>query len=138
MGGTVDIGIYEYQNPTSTLSYARLQQYGLAADGSADFADPDGDGMNNWQEWIAGTDPTDAGSLLRISSLKSTTTNCTVIWPAVTTRTYSLQRSTNLAAGAGFLNIQANLHPFATNVLTITDATGTNQGPFFYRVQAVR
>lgn len=33
-------------------------------------ADSDGDGYANWEEWVTGTDPKDAGSALRVTGLE--------------------------------------------------------------------
>ncbi len=63
----MDIGAYEYQTPTSVISYAWLQQYGLSTDGTADNTDADGDYMSNYAEWIAGTNPTNAASVLMLT-----------------------------------------------------------------------
>ena len=93
----MDIGAYEFQGTGSVISYAWLQQYGLPTDGSADYADPDGDGLNNWQEWRCGTDPTNALSALRLLSAPPTGTNVTVSWQSVAGVNYFLERSTNLA-----------------------------------------
>ena len=133
VGGTVDIGAYEFQTPASAISYARLQQCGLPTDGSADYLDSDGDGMNNWQEWIAGTDPTDALSLLRLLPPPLTGTNMTVSWQSVAGVTYFLERSTNLVASPCFTCVATNL-PGQPGTTIYTDTNAVESGQFYYRV----
>jgi hypothetical protein len=129
-GSTVDIGAYELQSPASVLSYAWAQQNELPTDGSADYLDSDGDGLNNWQEWMSGTVPTNAASVLQVSAPSNSVTGLTVTWQSVNTRTYYLQSSTNLTA---FTSLQSNIVG-KVGTTSYTDTTATNGGPYFYRV----
>jgi len=134
VSGTVDMGAYEFQGPGSVISYAWLQQYGLPTDGSADFSDFDHDGLSNWQECLAGTNPTNAQSVLKIIS--ATTMNnpagFVVNWESQNTRTYYLQRSGDLTQPA-FFTIQDNIAGQA-GTTSFTDTNAVNPGPVFYRV----
>lgn len=133
-GGTVDIGAYEFQNPASIISYAWLQQYGLRTDGTDDFKDPDGDGMNNWQEWRCRTNPTNSQSALRIISALPTGTNVTVSWQSVAGVNYFLERSANLLNPAPVFTPVAAGIPGQDGTTSYSDTNAFGTGPFFYRI----
>lgn len=136
VGGTVDMGAYEYQTPSSILSYAWAQQYGLPTDGSVDYLDLDGTGMPDWQKSIAGLNPTNPASVLAMVPLTATnvlTNGISVSWQSLNTRMYYLLRATNLAAQPAFSAIQSNLLG-QSGTTSYTDTSATNGGPYFYRV----
>jgi len=133
IGGTVDIGAYEYQAAELNLFLAWLEQYGLPTDGSADFGDPDGDHQNNWQEWKAGTNPTNVQSVLKLLSIVPRRHTVAVSWQSVSNRVYFLERTTNLSAHTPFVAIATNIsgQPDGT---TYYDTRALGSGRFFYRV----
>lgn len=61
---------------------------------SAAFADPDGDGLSNLQEYLANTNPTNSASAFRILSVTRTGTNeTTITWSSVGGGRYRVQYS---------------------------------------------
>jgi len=95
-------------------------------------ADPDHDGMSNLAEWIAGTNPTNAASCLRLTMVSATNANNVVVsWSSVAGKSYWLERSTNLLTG--FSTISTNIAATApTNTQTDTAVLPGNTR--FYRV----
>lgn len=131
--GSVDIGAYEYQGPGTSEFIGWLQNHALPTDGSADFVDTDTDGMNNYGEWRSDTVPTNVLSVLRMVSANASPVGANVSWQSVTTRSYWLERATNLGIGLPFEAIATNILGVA-GTKTYTDASATNGGPYFYRV----
>ncbi len=133
VGGTVDIGAYEYQTPTSIISYAWLQQYGFPIDGSSDFVDSDGSGMNHYQDWVAGLNPTNPSSVLAVVSAVPTNnpSGIVVTWQSVANISYNLLRSTSLTSPPSFVAIQSNISG-STGTTSFTDTNIFGPGPFYY------
>jgi hypothetical protein len=68
--------------------------------GTDPSADDDHDGVSNLAEFLAGTNPADPASNLRLNLQASVGSPAPVItWPSVAGKTYRLERSTNLLTG---------------------------------------
>ena len=96
--------------------------------------DTDHDGASDFAEWVAGTDPLDANSNLRVSVQTVPGTNGIVIsWPSVVGKTYRLESATNLLTGFNTV-VKTNIAAAPPLNLETDAATGLrNSG--FYRVQ---
>ena len=97
-------------------------------------ADPDYDGLNNQQEYWAGTNPTNALSCLVLYMPTNdivTGGKYLVRWQSVSGKTYAVQATTNLLVA--FTNIASNI-PATPTMNVHTDNVGV-AGQKFYRVK---
>ena len=61
-----------------------------------DLTDHDDDGMPGWKEWTAGTDPTDAASIFKITDTTADSgSGLTLSWSSVAGRYYTVQSAEN-------------------------------------------
>jgi hypothetical protein len=100
-----------------------------------DHADPDGDGADNYSEFIAGTNPNDASSVLRITSFTPDSTgetNLVTFATTVTGRGYNLQYRADLMQGI-WLTLYTNV-PGYPDFMSLPAPITTGGTSEFYRV----
>ena len=107
------------------------QGYGLTGTNAATTADPDGDGATNYSEYIAGTSPVDAGSVLRLSGGNLAAASYPVTWTAAGGRSYVVEFATSLASNTVWTALSSSL---ATGAFT--DGSATNAARF-YRLRVI-
>ena len=101
----------------------------------ADQADADGDGMWNWQEYIAGTEPTNWSSRLVILSTSMSSNGPVITWQGTMkalAANYTIAASTNLSDGNAWTNLALSAKIEGVNTYTVTNAPATTPG--FLRV----
>ncbi len=101
---------------------------------AAPDADPDHDGQTNWAEYLAGTDPTDSNSVLRVTSIAQEGNDIRVTWTMGSGKTNVLQRADSIDGPGSFSDL--------FTVLTVGSVTNyldagalTNASTYFYRVR---
>lgn len=74
------------------------------------FDDPDGDGLSNWEEYLAGTHPREASSALRFQEIYAQDGNIVMQFVASSNRTYSLlfKPTTDAAQWSKLIDVPAH------------------------------
>ena len=113
------------------------QQYfgnGLSASGNAALnADPDGDGMTNYQEYLAGTNPTSAASLFHITAIAPGGGGMRVTFASMSGKTYRVDKTSTLKDPNSWVTVQDNVAGTGSNI-SITDLGVNSAHGCFYRV----
>jgi C1A family cysteine protease len=107
-----------------------LAQYSLTNGGfnASALLDADSDGMVNWAEYVAGTDPTNATSVLQVAEIRS---NSVWFTPALTNRSYAVLYVTNLLS-TNWLPLGA--YQAGTGTVTALPITNVASPTIFYRI----
>ena len=108
--------------------------FGSLQPGDGDF---DHDGVSNYAEYIADTDPTDGNSYLHISRVEAVPGGMRIEWLGGTWATQYLQQRDGLGLTNGpWVDLFTNLPP-TPNSSNFTNFTGTN-GVMFYRIRVTK
>ena len=122
----------------STPKWWLADYYGHTNDfNSVALSDTDGDGMLAWQEYGAGTDPTDSASLLQLVLTALGQDGFRIFWSSVTGRRYSVYQSTNILAPWPHFPLTNGItgDESGTNVFTIPLSAKPG---VFYRIEVDR
>ena len=96
-------------------------------------ADPDGDGFSNLQEFLAGTDPLDSSSVLRITSITVSGSDVVIDFTTSSNKFYDVQYNDDLT----LMNWGAVATNFAGTgaIVSVTDPGAAGLTNRFYRVR---
>ena len=112
------------------------QLYFGSSVGGDPLADADGDGRTNLEEFLAGTSPVDAQSVLRIAAIRRQGDDLVAVFLTVAHKAYRLEAASSL--DVPFTIPIATIRTGETGgVLEVTDAGGAAHGRRFYRVTVI-
>jgi len=92
--------------------------------------DPDHDGFSNWQELMAGTNPSDTNSVLRLGGFLAGSNFFVLQWPSVAGKYYRIYRASTPSGNYSCINSNIAATP-PLNILSVP----MSGGAAFFRVQ---
>jgi hypothetical protein len=130
--GNDDFGIYANDGIDDAW---QVQYFGVNNPNAAPGLDPDGDGQNNYYEYIVGTVPTNAASRFNLTInnvVGQPTQKLLTFSPRLTDRIYTVEFRTNLSAG-NFATLTTATQSDNGTIRMVTDTNAVSAGKF-YRV----
>ncbi len=140
----VELSIQPLLDPTKSqvgdgIPNGWKQQYGFNPfDPALATEDPDGDGMSNLQEYLAGTDPTNSASYFHVISVTPEGSDICITWMCGSGRTNAVQSASDLIIG--YSDISSNIILTGVGVVSTNFCdvgAATNTPAYFYRVRLV-
>jgi hypothetical protein len=135
VAGDMSVTVY------ATAYDAWAAAYGLTGNAALPDADPDGDGLSNMQEFLAGTDPTNSASALRITLVARQGSDILVAWTTGVGKSNALQAASGNPGGGYATNDFADIFLVTNAVGTTTnflDSGGATNAPArYYRIRLV-
>jgi hypothetical protein len=115
--------------PSSTMpSYEEWAAVaGLTGADSDPSLDIDGDGLTNMEEYLAGSDPTDAMSVFAMNSaelVEDDGPEMVLTWESMEHRVYSIHHATNLVSGAYEILADDIAYPQNSYTVSVSEASG--------------
>ena len=115
-----------------------LRSHGFTNDFAvAEEGDPDGDRMKTWEEYRAGTDPTNAASVFRFQEIAAVSAGIRLTWPGGTngglTTPFQMYRTTNLLSPAWDL-VSGSITRAGNGFNVWTDSPPASAMHVFYRL----
>ena len=104
--------------------------YGFNTNSAADAQlDSDGDTMQNWKEYVAGTHPLDPSSYLKVHRFEASAGQATVTFNAVSNRAYTVEFTD--ALGMPWSSLQPVVSRTTNRVVSVIDPAAPNPGRFY-------
>jgi hypothetical protein len=136
--GTYSIAVLE-QGFTDVDGDGMPDAWELSTAGSTNLppaGDLDRDGVDNLHEFLAGTDPANSNSFLRLDAFTQAGTGRELSWSAAPYRTYDIEVSTNLMAG-GWMRLGTVTNLAMADTVMFDDTSTTFPPVRFYRIKCL-